>query len=259
MTVRLELRAPAALLVFDRRDQMNALNGPMVEDILSAVDRVARDTSVRALILAGAGGNFMAGADIKDYARQTGRDFRAFQISAARVYAALEALPKPTIAAVEGYALGGGFEIALACDMIVAHPQARLGLPEVKLGLVPGGGGTQRLARKLGPNVAAELLMTGRFAEAAEMERRGVVNRIADDPQAAALALAGEIARHPAGAVADVKRLNRVAWSDGLQTGLAAEGEALGVLFESGDGMERIRAFVERSDRKKQEKRGSNP
>lgn len=258
MTISLVFEGPAALLIFDRADQMNALNGAMVEEILSAIEQVARDPAVRALVVTGAGGNFMAGADIKDYARQSGKDFRVFQISAARIYAALEALPKPVIAAVEGYALGGGFEIALACDMIIAHPAAQLGLPEVKLGLVPGGGGTQRLARKLGPNVAAELLMTGRFVDAAEMERRGVVNRIAADPRMAALQLAAEIARHPAGAVADVKRLNLVAWSDGLADGLAAEGEALGRLFETGDGMERIRAFVERSERKKQEKRGPN-
>ncbi|MCA3594650.1 MAG: enoyl-CoA hydratase/isomerase family protein [Methylobacterium sp.] len=258
MTISLVFEGPAALLIFDRADQMNALNGAMVEEILLAIEQVARDPAVRALVVTGAGGHFMAGADIKDYARQSAQDFRAFQISAARVYAALEALPKPVIAAIEGYALGGGFEIALACDMIIAHPGAQLGLPEVKLGLVPGGGGTQRLARKLGPNIAAELLMTGRFADAAEMERRGVINRIAADPRMAALELAADIARHPTNAVADVKRLNLVAWSDGLESGLLAEGEALGQLFETGDGMDRIRAFVERSERKKQEKRGGH-
>lgn len=257
MSVRMDIRGPAALLVFDRPDQMNALNGVMVQDILFAIEEVAGNSSVRALIVTGAGGHFMAGADIKDYARQSGQDFRAFQISAAGIYAALEALPKPVIAAIEGYALGGGFEIALACDMIIAHPQAILGLPEVKLGLVPGGGGTQRLARKMGPNLAAELLMTGRFVEAAEMERRGIVNRIASDPLAVAFEIAADIVRHPAGAVADIKRLNHVAWSDGLLAGLAAEAEALGRLFESGDGMERIRAFVERSALKKQDNRGS--
>ncbi|MCA3233304.1 MAG: enoyl-CoA hydratase/isomerase family protein, partial [Cupriavidus sp.] len=146
-----------------------------------------------------------------------------------------------------------------ACDMIISHPEARLGLPEVKLGLVPGGGGTQRLARKLGANIAAELLMTGRFADAAEMERRGVVNRIASDPRGAALDLAEELARHPAGAIADIKRLNQIAWADGLAAGLSAEGAALGALFASGDGIERIRAFVERSERKKQEKRSTTP
>jgi enoyl-CoA hydratase/carnithine racemase len=241
----------AAILTFSRPDQMNALTGAMVEEILGHVDACNADATIRALVLTGAGGNFMAGADIKGYARQTGAAFRAFQVSAARIYAALEASPKPVIAAVEGYALGGGFEIALACDMIVAHAEAKLGLPEVKLGLVPGGGGTQRLARKLGPNRAAELLMTGRFVPAADLERWGVVNHLDADPLLRALALAADMARHPAAALADVKRLNHLAWSSGLEAGLAAEGEALGALFLTGDGMARIRAFVERSERKK--------
>jgi enoyl-CoA hydratase/carnithine racemase len=257
MTVRLEIIAPAAVITFDRPEQMNALNGEMVDRILLSINRVASDSSVLALVVTGAGGHFMAGADIKDYARQSGHEFRAFQVSASRIYSELEALPKPVIAAIEGYALGGGFEIALACDMIISHPKARLGLPEVKLGLIPGGGGTQRLARKLGANLAAELLMTGRFVEAADLERRGIVNRIVPEPLPAALELAAEIARHPAGAVADVKRLNHLAWATGLQEGLTAEALALGRLFESGDGMERIRAFVERSERRKQGKRES--
>jgi enoyl-CoA hydratase/carnithine racemase len=251
MLTRLTRSGTAAVLTFDRPDQMNVMNGAMVEEIVSHIADCDADPDVRALVLTGAGGNFMAGADIKDYARQSGSDFRAFQINAARIYAALEASPKPSIAAVSGYALGGGFEIALACDMIVAHPDAKLGLPEVKLGLVPGGGGTQRLARKLGPNRAAELLMTGRFVLAADMEFWGVVNRIDPDPLAAALALATDIARHPSGALAEVKRLNHCAWAQGLETGLTLEGEALAALFLTGDGMERIRAFVARSERKR--------
>jgi enoyl-CoA hydratase/carnithine racemase len=136
--------------------------------------------------------------------------------------------------------------------MVIAHPEAKLGLPEVKLGLVPGGGGTQRLARKLGPNRAAELLMTGRFATAAEMERWGVVNRIADDPLAEALVLAGQMARHPAGALADLKRLNLTAWQGArLAEGLEAERDAVCALFLTGDGMQRIRDFVARSERRK--------
>lgn len=254
----LERRADAAILSFTRPDQMNALNGAMVEEILAGVRVCDADTTVRVLVLAGAGGNFMAGADIKDYAKQTGADFRAFQVSAARIYAAIEESPKPVIAAIEGYALGGGFEIVLACDMIVAHPEAKLGLPEVKLGLVPGGGGTQRLARKIGPNRAAELLMTGRFASAVDMERWGAVNRIDPNPLDGALALAAEIARYPSGAIADVKRLNRAAWSAGLDAGLALEGDALAALFLTGDGMARIQAFVERSDRKKREGKASS-
>ena len=258
MTVLTTRIGAVAVLTFDRPDQMNALNGSMVEDILAALAGAEADESCRALVLCGAGGNFMAGADIKDYASQDAAAFRGFQERAGRIYPAFEAARMPVIAAVEGYALGGGFEIALACDMIVAHPGARLGLPEVKLGLVPGGGGTQRLARKLGPNRAAELLMTGRFASAQELERWGLVNRIADDPRAVAITLAEEIIRHPPGAIADVKRLNRTAWAGGLDDGLAAERDAVSALFLTGDGMARIRAFVERSQRKKQDKQGGN-
>ena len=135
--------------------------------------------------------------------------------------------------------------------MIVAHPEANLGLPEVKLGLIPGGGGTQRLARKIGANRAAELLMTGRFALAAELESWGLVNRIDQEPLNAALAIAASITRFPAGAVADVKRLNQMAWNDGLASGIEGEGEAVQALFLTGDGMERIKAFVAKYKNKK--------
>jgi enoyl-CoA hydratase/carnithine racemase len=249
----IERRGDVALLTFSRADQLNAMNGAMVEEIIAALTETERDASLRALVLRGAGGNFMAGADVKAYASQSAEAFQDFQQRAGVIYGALEALSKPVIAAVEGYALGGGFEIALAADMIVAHPDAKLGLPEVKLGLVPGGGGTQRLARKLGPNRAAELLMTGRFASATEMLGWGVVNRIDADPLDAALQLAGQIVRYPAGALADLKRLNLAAWQNGLEQGLEAERDAVCALFLTGDGMQRIRDFVERSERKKSE------
>jgi enoyl-CoA hydratase/carnithine racemase len=235
-----ERRGPVALLTFSRPDQLNAMSGAMVEEILAAISEAAGDPAIRALVLRGAGGNFMAGADVKAYATQSAEAFRDFQESAGRVYGALDAL-------------GGGFEIALSADLIVAHADARLGLPEVKLGLVPGGGGTQRLARKLGPNRAAELLMTGRFASAQEMADWGVVNRIAQDALGEALALAEQMARHPAGALADLKRLNLAAWQTGLDAGLDAEREAVCALFLTGDGMQRIRDFVARSERKKAE------
>ncbi|MGN6095598.1 MAG: enoyl-CoA hydratase/isomerase family protein [Bosea sp. (in: a-proteobacteria)] len=248
-----ERRGSVALLTFARPDQLNAMSGAMVEEILAAIATAADDPAIRALVLRGAGGNFMAGADIKAYATQSAEAFRDFQESAGRVYGALEALPKPVIAAVEGYALGGGFEIALSADLIVTHPEAKLGLPEVKLGLVPGGGGTQRLARKLGPNRAAELLMTGRFASAQEMADWGVVNRVADDTLGEALALAEQMARHPAGALADLKKLNLAAWQTGLEAGLEAERDAVCALFLTGDGMQRIRDFVTRSEHRKAE------
>jgi enoyl-CoA hydratase/carnithine racemase len=249
--IEMERHGAVALLRFNRPALLNAMNGGMVDEIVAAISLVAEDQAVRVLVLCGAGGHFMAGADVKDYARQSGEAFREFQERASRVYAAIEQLDRPVIAAIEGYALGGGFEIALAADLMVAHPEAKLGLPEVKLGLVPGGGGTQRLARKLGPNRAAELLLTGRFATASEMEAWGVVNRISANPVALAIELADAIARHPPGAVADLKRLNIAAWQTGLDTGLALEREAVCALFLTGDGMERIRAFVERSERKK--------
>jgi enoyl-CoA hydratase/carnithine racemase len=204
--ITVERRGSVALLTFSRPDQLNAMNDAMVEEIVAAIAETERDDTARALVLRGAGGNFMAGADVKAYAEQSAEAFRDFQESAGRIYGALERLAKPVIAAIEGYALGGGFEIALSADLIVAHPQAKLGLPEVKLGLVPGGGGTQRLARKLGPNRAAELLMTGRFASAQEMANWGVVNRVAEDALGEALALAEQMARHPAGGVADRPR-----------------------------------------------------
>jgi enoyl-CoA hydratase/carnithine racemase len=251
--IALEMRESVAILRFDRPDQMNAMTGGMVEEIVAALDAIGKNLDCHALVLCGSGGNFMAGADIKDYARQTAQAFQDFQDSAARIYPTLEGMAIPVIAAVEGYALGGGFEIALACDLIVAHPAANLGLPEVKLGLVPGGGGTQRLARKIGPNRAADILLTGRFIAATELQQWGVVNRVAENVLDEAITLAQQIAKYPAGAVANIKRLNKIAWMEGgsLASGLVAERDAVCSLFLTGDGMERIRAFVERSERRK--------
>ena len=157
---------------------------------------------------------------------------------------------KPVIAAVNGYALGGGFEMVLACDLVVALRGARMGLPEVKLGLIPGGGGTQRLSAKIGPNRAFELLATGEHRPAEDFATWGLVAQIADeDPVAAALALAARFQKHPDAAVAAIKRLNRLALTTELHAGLDSEAHALQTLFDSPEGQKRVRAFVARSAR----------
>ncbi len=192
----------------------------------------------------------MAGADIKEYAAQTPAEFDAFQAAGTAMYAAIEDNRKPVIAAVNGYALGGGMELVLCADLVIASEFAKLGLPEIKLGLIPGGGGTQRSVASLGRNRAAMLLLTGAIVPAAELVAAGLVNEVveADRLLPRALELAEAIAAEPPAAVEGLKRLVATAAGPGeLADGLALEREILGGLYRSETGQARIKAFAEKS------------
>lgn len=247
-TIHLETAGATGIIRFARPDQLNAMSTAMVAEFLDALERFENDPAISAVVLAGEGKAFMAGADLKEYATLNAAGFRAFQRRGRALYERIERYGKPVIAAVNGYALGGGFEMVLACDLVVARRGARMGLPEVKLGLVPGGGGTQRLTRKIGPNRAFELLATGEHRPAEDYAAWGLVCELVDeDVVAAAVALAARFQKHPAAAVAGLKRLNRAAQASELQAGLDLEAQALQALFESPDGQERVAAFVARS------------
>ncbi len=181
-----------ATVTFRRGDQLNAMNKAMQAEITAAFEALSADAGMGAIIVTGEGRGFMAGADIKEYAAQTGEEFDAFQKAGERMHRAIEANAKPVIAAVNGFALGGGFELVLVCDIVLAAPEAKFGLPEIKLGLVPGGGGTRRAVAKLGRNRANLLLMTGAIQPAAEFVASGLVNEIV--PAEQLLARAEEIA-----------------------------------------------------------------
>ena len=148
--VHLEKKGAVALVTLDRPDALNALNGALLEALDGAIDAIAEDAGVRALVVTGAGRAFIAGADIGEMQSMTPLEAEAFSASAHRIFARLEGLSIATIAAVNGFALGGGCELALACDWIYASEKARIGQPETKLGLIPGFGGTSRLVRRVG-------------------------------------------------------------------------------------------------------------
>ncbi len=238
-----------ATVTFRRGDQLNAMNKAMQAEITAAFEALSADDGVGAIIVTGEGRGFMAGADIKEYAAQSGPDFDAFQLAGARMYRAIEANAKPVIAAVNGFALGGGFELVLVSDIVLATPEAKFGLPEIKLGLVPGGGGTQRSVAKLGRNRANFLLMTGAILPAADFVASGLVNEIvaADALLPRAEAIAAMIAAEPPAAIEGLKRLTALALAGDLEAGLAAERAMVCGLYRSEIGQARVQAFAAKS------------
>ncbi|MES0098652.1 enoyl-CoA hydratase/isomerase family protein [Mesorhizobium sp. M0019] len=248
-TLSLEISGRVAVVTFRRADQLNAMNRLMQSEITEVFEALSQDDSVSAIVVTGEGRGFMAGADIKEYAAQTAIEFDAFQAAGTRMYAAVENNRKPVIAAVNGFALGGGMELVLCCDIVIANQFAKLGLPEIKLGLVPGGGGTQRSVQKLGRNRANFLLMTGAIVPASEFVGAGLVNEIvnAERLMPRVLDLAEMIAAEPAAAIEGLKALTAHAVSGDLADGLAMERDVLGGLYRSETGQRRVKEFAEKS------------
>jgi enoyl-CoA hydratase len=231
-----------AVVTIDRQDALNALDVATLTELRDRLRDVAADDEVRVVVLTGAGEKaFAAGADIK-YMSGLDRDQAAAWGALGHEAATLlETMPKPAIAAINGFALGGGCELALACDLRYASSRARLGQPEINLAIVPGWGGTQRLARVCGIGVAKDLILTGRTVDAAEALRIGLVNEIADPVLDRALETSRELASKSPSALAVAKRL--VNASPGS---LALEVEEFGALFDSADTKEGLAAFVEK-------------
>ena len=242
MTVVVDRREAVAVVTIDRQEALNALNVETLTELRDRLRELADDVSVRCVVLTGAGEKaFAAGADIKymsgldvDGAKEWG----ALGHEATRL---LEEMPKPTIAAINGFALGGGCELALGCDLRYASSNARLGQPEIDLGIVPGWGGTQRLARVCGLGVAKELILTGRQVDAEEALRIGLVDGIADPVLDHALEVAGKLAAKSPGSLRVAKRLLNL--SPGA---LEREAEEFGDLFASEDAKEGLAAFAEK-------------
>ncbi|MES0037015.1 enoyl-CoA hydratase/isomerase family protein [Mesorhizobium sp. M0046] len=248
-TLSLEISGRVAVVTFRRADQLNAMNRLMQSEITEVFEALSKNDGVGAIVVTGEGRGFMAGADIKEYAAQTAIEFDAFQAAGTRMYAAVEQNRQPVIAAVNGFALGGGMELVLCCDIVIANQFAKLGLPEIKLGLVPGGGGTQRSVQKLGRNRANLLLMTGAIVPASEFVGAGLVNEIVDAERLMprALELAEIIAAEPAAAIEGLKALTAHAVSGDLAGGLAMERDVLGGLYRSEIGQRRVKEFAEKS------------
>jgi enoyl-CoA hydratase len=226
----------------DRQDALNALNVETLTELRDRLREVAADESVRAVVLTGAGEKaFVAGADIKYMSGLSPEDAKGWGALGHEAARLLETMPKPTIAAINGFALGGGCELALACDIRYASSRAKLGQPEINLGIVPGWGGTQRLARVCGIGVAKELILTGRTVDAEEALRIGLVTALADPVLDRALETARELAAKSPVALALAKRL--VNLSPGA---LDQEADSFGELFASEDAREGLTAFVEK-------------
>jgi len=248
-TLTVEISGRVAVVTFRRADQLNAMNRQMQGEIIEAFEALSGDTGIGAIVVTGEGRGFMAGADIKEYAAQTATEFDTFQAAGTRMYAAIESNRKPVIAAVNGFALGGGMELVLCCDIVIANQFAKLGLPEIKLGLIPGGGGTQRSGARLGRNRANFLLMTGAIVPASEFVSAGLVNEIVDVDRLMprALELAQMIAAEPTAAIEGLKALTAHAASGDLADGLVMERDILGDLYRSEIGQQRVKAFADKS------------
>src|SRR5438477_1560729 len=241
--------AGVALVTVNRPDKLNALSGAVVMELKSAFERIADEPRIRAVILTGAGEKaFVAGADINELAVLSPVDARAYAWRGQQTFRALETSPKPSVAAVNGYALGGGLELAMACTVRFASENARLGQPEVKLGIIPGYGGTQRLPRLVGRGRALEILLSGEPVTAAEAHRIGLVNAIV--PQPALLShsrawLDKVLANGPL-AVGLVMEIVDAGLDAGLDSGLCLEAAAFGVSAATEDRREGTRAFLEK-------------
>jgi len=244
-----EARDGIARLTIHRPEKLNALDRATVQEIDRAVETAGGDPRVGVLILTGAGEKaFVAGADIHELADQTPVEGEAFSRAGQAALSRLETLGKPSIAAINGYALGGGLELALACTLRLASESARLGLPEVSLGIIPGYGGTQRLARLVGPGRALEIVLTGEPIGAGEALRIGLVNRVV--PAADLLPAAETLARTLLSRGPMALRYAMQAVREGLEMpqseGLALEAALFGLTCATEDMREGTRAFVEK-------------
>lgn len=237
-----------AVITFDRPDVLNALNSDLMLEFGLALDVVAGSDGVQALVLTGAGRAFVAGADINEFTALGGDVFagRDASLSGQDVLNSLASLPVPTIAALNGFAFGGGLEVALACDLRVAASGARLGLPEVGLGLIPGYGGTQRLPRLIGPSRALDLIFTGRHVEADEALQLGLVNRVAEDAQAEALQLARQMITNSPVSLGLAKEAVVRGLGTSLEEGLQVEADLFGLATTTKDMKEGTAAFLEK-------------
>ena len=247
--IDVQREASVALVTIDRQDALNALDVATLTELRDNLRELAADDSARVVILTGAGEKaFVAGADIKYMSGldvEGAKEWGALGHEAGRL---LETMPKPTIAAINGFALGGGCELALACDVRYASSRAKLGQPEVNLGIIPGWGGTQRLARVCGLGIAKELIFTGRTLDAEEALRIGLVNGVHDPVLDKAREVAGLLAAKSPIALRLMKDLANRALGGDHSENLEAEGQTFGEIFSSEDAREGMTAFVEKRE-----------
>jgi len=245
-TVELKIRESVAQIELSRPDALNAISSELARELVAITGTVAADPDVRAVVLTAAGDRaFCVGADLKERNAMSDADFRTQRMLFRAAFGGVLNLPQPTVAAVHGFALGGGSELALSCDVVVADETAVMGLPEVTIGLVPGGGGTQLALRRLGPGRAADVVLTGRRIPAEEAHQIGLVDRLvpAGSARVAATELAQAIAANSPVATRAAKRALRAGWGLDYAAAMDVEDAAWRTAAFSADRKEGIAAF----------------
>ena len=246
-TILTETRGRVGLITLNRPQAMNALNRTLLSELVSALTAFDSDEAVGAMVITGSQRAFAAGADIKEMAKASAVEMLTG--SFVELFDGIRNIRKPVIAAVSGFALGGGCELSMSCDMIVASETAKFGQPEVTIGVIPGAGGTQRLTRAVGKALAMEMVLNNRMLTAAEAAQFGLVNRVVPVERflEEALALAGEVAGRAPLAVRLGKETVNKAFELSLTEGLEAERRAFYMLFATEDQKEGMKAFIEKA------------
>jgi len=246
-----EVKDGIAIITFNRPEVLNALNDNLLNELSHALDKIAENKDIRVLIITGAGEkSFVAGADIKEISTFNVLDAKSFAQTGQSTINRFQELPIPVIAAVNGFALGGGCEIALACDFIYASENALFGLPEVNLGLIPGMGGTQRLPRLIGKNMAKEMIFTGKIIPAAEAEKIGIVNKVCSQKSLMeeTIKVAGIIASKGKVSIRAAKQAIDIGANVDLYSGCNIEIDAFALCMASEDAKEGTIAFIEKRE-----------
>ncbi len=246
--ILLEIKDRVALLTINRPKAMNALNPPTLKEIDDAIEKVRKDDSVHVLVITGSGKAFIAGADIAEFLKMNPLEARLFSELGHEVFFKLEQLPIPVIACVNGFALGGGCELAMSCDFIYASDKAKFGQPEINLGIIPGFGGTQRLTRLIGRAKAKELCMTAEIFDAQQAKELGLVAKVfpADALLEETMKTAAAIATKGQAALRAIKHVIDRGIDVDIKTGCAMEVESFAVCFVSEDAKEGVSAFLEK-------------
>jgi enoyl-CoA hydratase len=247
-TLLVEKEGAVAIVTINRPDKLNALNIKTREEGAKVLDELSRDDSVRVLVFTGAGEkSFVAGADISEFEGRTALTQRDVMLQRS-LFNAVDSFPKPVIAMINGFCLGGGCELALACDIRIASDRARLGQPEINLGIIPGGGGTQRLTRLVGEGKAMELILTGDMIDAATALNLGLVNAVypAEELRAKTMEMANKIAEKSPVALRMAKEAIKIASRSNLDEGLRREVDLFAMCFTSEDKEEGVKAFLEK-------------
>lgn len=247
-TLLVEKEGAVAVVTINRPDKLNALNIKTREEGAQVLDELSRDDSVRVLVFTGAGEKaFVAGADIAEFEGRTALTQREVMLQRS-LFNAVDSFPKPVIAMINGFCLGGGCELALACDIRIASEKARLGQPEINLGIIPGGGGTQRMTRLIGEGKAMELILTGDMIDAQTALNLGLVNAVypTEELRPQTMALANKIADKSPVALRMAKEAIKIASRSNLDEGLRREVDLFAICFTSEDKEEGVKAFLEK-------------